>query len=918
MKLFLIGLLFTLPFLSAHAQTGKGDLSGMLVDSTGHPLEKASVSLLNAVDSSAESFVLTTEKGEFTIAGIKNGKYLLIISYLGYQPFVRSLDFTDDTHSFKLGKITLKSASVTLDAFTIEQAAPPLQIKGDTLEFNAGSFKTRPNAVVEELLKQIPGIQVEADGTITSEGETINQILVDGKPFFGNDPKIATKNLPADIIDKVQVYEKKSDQATFTGVDDGEGKKAINLKIKKDKKRGLFGKAEAGAGTEDRFAASANLFRFNNDQQISFVGGGNNTNQRNYTFRDVRRGGPSGSSDGNTTSWMGGVNYRDQWGDKVDVSGNYFYNYNRHKNIREQNTQYILPDTTYYKDQNQSGTSETMNHRLEMRIDYKIDSMNSVLFRPSMSYSTNSFDHSNTYQSNDLNKTPINAGGSYYSATTESPNFSGSLLWRHRFHKQGRTLSVSLRGGSDKNDAKGINRQQNTLYNAGIPTYDTIDQHFERNDDARNWGLRLAYTEPLSEDRSLELHIAHNASTSISEKNTYDQNPLNGKYDLKDSIYSNAFRNRYTNDQAGFNIQTRKESYDYTVGFNVRHNILDNYSISGDSSFNQQTYNYYPEARFNYTFSRTSRLRIDYQGSTTQPSIRQLQSVPDNTQSLRVLVGNPNLKPSFTHAINANYRNFNRETYRMFLTRLSFTTTANDIVNATAYQQGGKQVVHYENTNGNYALQGSVTAGFPIKESTNMLNTSTSFRYRRNASLIDDKKNYAGNLNLSEQLRFNYSYEELFDFRISGRVSYNKVRYTLQSSQNTDYFNYGGSLDFNINLPLHFTVQTDFRYSANTGLSRGYNQNIAMWNASVSKYLFKDQKGLLKFQALDLLHQQADISRNITAEYIQDVRTNVIPPYFMVSFTYFLNRFPGVEGDRRGSRRGFRSAPSSGGRSSWR
>ncbi len=896
MKLFLISLLCLLSFFSANAQKATGLISGTLTDSTGHPLQNASVSLLDAQDSSAQSFVLTSEKGDFKITGIQRGKYLLIISYLGYQTIVRSLAFTAEKDQFNLGKIIMKSASVALDEFTIEQMAPPLQIKGDTMEFNAGSFKTRPNAVVEELLKKIPGLQVSSDGTITSEGENIEQILVDGKPFFGSDPKIATKNLPANIIDKVQVYEKKSDQATFTGVDDGNSKKVINLKVKKDKKKGIFGKAEAGAGTADRFAAGVNLFKFNNDQQISLVSGGNNTNKRNFTFRDIRRGGPGGASSGNTTSWMGGINYRDQWGEKIDVSGNYFYNYNNRKSIREEKTQYILPDTTYYKNQNQNGTSETSNHRLDLRIDYQIDSMNSILFNPSISYSTNAYDHSNTYQSNDLEKNPINAGESYYAMSTTAPSFNGSLLFRHRFHKKGRTLSLQLDGGSDNNDATGINRQRNTIYKGDAPVYDTIDQHFERNNDQHNWGVRLAYTEPLSEDRTLALHLARRSNVNFSERDTYDQNPLNGKYELKDSIYSNAFRNKYRTSRAGFDVQTRKENYDYTIGFNVQQNNLDNYSVSGDSSFAQQTFNYFPEARFNYEFSDNSRLRFVYRGNTDQPSISQLQSVPDNTQSLTELIGNPNLKPSFTHSFRLNYRNFNRENYRMLFARLGFSTTANDIVNASVYQEGGKQIIHYENTSGNYNLNGSLAAGFPIKESTNMLNTHTSFSYRRNASFINNEKNYSRNLNLSEELSFNYSYKELLDFRVSGSAGYNKVRYSLQKAQNEDYFTYRGSLDFNINLPAHFTLQTDFNYSTNTGLSRGYNQNVAMWNAAVSKYVFKDQKGQIKLEAFDLLNQQVDISRDITAQYIRDVRTNVIPQYFMLSFTYFINKFPGQDG----------------------
>lgn len=907
MKTFLLCICSFFIFFSSNAQKVKGTLSGTVTDSTRQPLDKASIRLLHAADSTAAYSVLSSEKGTFKISDIAEGKYLLVISYLGYKQITRIMAFTEEKSDFDLGVISMKTTSLALSGITVEQAAPPVQLKGDTLEFNAGSFKTHPNAVVEELLKKIPGIQVDPDGTIKAEGETINQILVDGKPFFGDDPKIATKNLPADIIDKVQVFDKKSDQATFTGIDDGKEQKTINLKIKKDKKHGLFGKASAGAGTQNRFATDFNLFRFDGDQQISIIGSGNNTNQRNFSFRDIRRGGSGGGGmgNGNTTSWMGGINYRDDWGDKIKVTGDYFYNYNNNKTIREQKTQYILPDTSYYNNQNQNSNSKTINHRFNLRMDYQIDSMNSILFTPSISYSTNENSNISEYNSEDVNQQPINAGGQYYSASTQAPSLSGNLLYRKRFHKKGRTFSVNLNGGINNNDGHGINSQQTTIYKGNLPINDTIDQHFDRRDDQQSWGVRLSYTEPLSQYRFLEVHVAHNNSKSTSKKNTYNQNPLNGKYDLMDSIYSNTFRNIYNTNEAGLNIQTRKENYNYTLGFNVKENLLDNYSISGDSGLVQKTFNYYPEARFNYNFSRTQRLRVDYRGSTGQPSITQLQSVPDNTESLRKIIGNPDLKPSFTHNLRVSYRNFNRENYRMLFTNLSFSTTSNAIVNATDYEEGGKQIIHYENANGNYNLRGSVVAGFPIKEGTNMINSHTNISYNRNPGFINDEKNFSKSLTLSEGLSFNYSYKELLDFRVGGDVSYNKVNYSLQKSQNTNYFNYGGSLDFNINLPAHFMVQTNFRYSGNSGLSRGYNQTIAMWNASVSKYLFKDQKGMLKLEAFDLLNQQVNITRNITAEYIQDVRTNVIPQYFMLSFTYFLKKFPGHGGPGRGRPGGF-------------
>lgn len=930
MRILFIFTLCLLATIASSGQSAQGIIRGSVTDSKQQPLEKASVSLLQAKDSTAVLNVFTDNKGNFELSKIDEGSYLLLITYLGYQQIIKTIEITPEKKEFNLGHLTMKDKSVDLTGVTIKEVAPPVALKGDTMEFNAGSFQTRPNAVVEDLLKKIPGIQVDKDGNITAEGESVTDVLVDGKPFFGSDPKLATKNLPVDVIDKVQVFDKSSDQAAFTGINDGNTSKAINLTIKKDKKKGLFGRAEVGAATDDRFGTSASLFRFNNDQQISFIGSGNNTNNLGFTFNDIRsfygggggggggrRGGggpPVGSflggvstpgSNGITTAWMGGVNYRDQWGKKLSVSGNYFYNYTSNNINQEQDRQYILPDTSYYMNQHTLSLNKSINHRFNLRMEYQIDSMNSLIFTPSLTYTTNSYYTQNNYNAKDINQLPVYDGSSLYSNEASSPNISGNLLYRKKFNKQGRTLSVNVNGGYNTNNASGINHSLTNYYQKDRPYVDSVDQHFDQDNTGKNWGLRLSYTEPIMKDRILEVHVAHNNNLSESQKNTYNEDPANGKFDQLDSVYSNSFRNTFSTDQAGFNIQTNKLRYNYTVGMNVQQNSINSYSITGDSTFGQKTVNFYPEANFNYTFNKNQRLRFYYRGSTDQPSLSQLQPVPDNSDPLNKIIGNPDLKPSFTNSFRLNYRSFNMENYRMFFVNLNFSQVSNDIVSSsftntdTSAANFGKQTTQYVNASGGYRASGFVTAGLPIHDSKNMINSRTSVNYNKSISFINGEQNVTGNLNLSQGLDFNYAYKELLDFRLAGSVSYNNVNYSLQKNQNQKYFSYEGSLDFNINLPAHFMIQTQFDYTANSGLAAGYNQNTAMWNASVSKYIFKKQQGLIKLQAFDLLNQHVSITRNIEANYIEDVRTNVIPQYFMLSFTYFLNKFPGQNGGER-------------------
>jgi len=916
--------------LTVYAQSSGGLVKGRITDPGHKPLEKASVSLLEAADSSLVTAVFTTEQGDFELHNLKQDKYLLVISYLGYAQIQKSIGITADKNTFDLGTLVMKEKSVDLQAVTVKEIAPPVALKGDTMEFNAGSFQTRPNAVVEDLLKKIPGVQVDKDGNITAEGETVTQILVDGKPFFGTDPKLATKNLPVNVIDKVQVYDKLSDQASFTGIDDGNTSKAINLTIKKDKKKGLFGRASAGGGSDSRFETQLSLFRFNNDQQISLLGSGNNTNNLGFTFNDIRGGGGGGGGGrgggrggrgggggapggfmsivntpggtGVTTAWMGGINYRDQWSDKLSVTGNYFYNNTANNVIQQADRQYILPDTTYYNTQNSKALNNSTNQRFNLRMEYQIDSMNSIWFTPSISYTTNDYSTSSDYAAMDSKRAPVNDGHNVYNTSNTSPDLSGNLLYRRRFNKIGRTFSINLNGGYNTNDGSGVNNSITNYYDGSVLTSaDTIDQQFKQDNTGKSWGVRATYTEPLFSGYALELHVAHSSNLNLSNKYTYNENPVSGKFNVIDSTYTNAFRNTYQSNQAGFNIQGKKLRYNYTVGMNVQQNRQNSYSITGDSSVGQHSINYFPEAFFNYTFSKNQRLRFYYRGSTSQPSISQLQPVPDNSDPLNTKLGNPDLKTSFTNSFRLNYRSFNMTNYHMLFANLSFSTESNDIVNATTYNASGQQTQQYVNANGNYNANAFVTAGLPIHDSKNMVNSHTSINMSRNVSFINGDKNFTKSLNVTEGLSLNYALKELLDFRLAGSVNYNKANYSLQSSQNTNYFNYDASLDFNINLPAHFTIQTDFDYTANTGRAAGYNQNIAMWNASISKYIFSKQQGMLRFQAFDLLNQHTSVTRSVEANYIQDARTNVIPQYFMLSFTYFLNKFPG-NGDRRGYR----------------
>ncbi|PWV53926.1 TonB-dependent receptor [Chitinophaga sp. S165] len=935
-RITLIASIMLLFALSTQAQ--RGQIKGLLTDSSAtHPLGDATVALLNGRDSSLASTAFTDSKGAFSFTGVALGDYRVYITFLGYKPVFKSVTISAAQPNLDMGTIQLKGKGLMLNEVEIIQEVPPIVVKQDTLEFNAGSFKTRENSVVEDLLKKLPGVTVDKDGVITAQGETVKRVLVDGKPFFSDDPKLATKNLPADIIDKIQLIDRKSDQAQFTGIDDGNTEKAINITLKKDKKKGFFGRASAGYGDNDRFAVNTSLNAFRDNRQLSFLGSGNNVNNLGYTSNDVfnfsSNGGGGGggraggggrgaaqstisslggnNSTGITRNWNAGFNYNQDFGSKLKINGSYFINDTKTETNRTSSKQTFLTDTTYYYDQQSGSLTNNNNHRLNMRVEYQIDSMHSLIVTPSFSYSDGSTNSLNTYQSKDENKVQTIDGVSQNSSHAKSPNFNTTALFRKKFNKRGRSLSANFSFGYNTTDRQNFFKTTDTHLAA-----DQTDSAFtgynrmtQANNKGRNMGVRLTYTEPLMKDRFLELSYAWNNNYSDSRNLTFDSTG-SGKYDKPNDSLSNIFENTFTTQQAGINIRTQKLKYDYTFGLNVQFSSLLNDNISRKTLIDQHTVNFYPSAQFNYNFQRGKRLRFRYNGSTSQPTVTQLQPLPDLTSSLYVQQGNPDLKPSFSHSINAGYNVFNNTTFRGFFTNVNASFTSNKIVNANRVDTSGKQYTKPVNSNGAYNLSAFAVNTIPIKKLNTSVSLNTNLNYSRDVSFTGTKfdfntlrKSYTNNFGITQGVNFNYTFKELFDFSAGASVNYSGARYAIQPSNNTDYFNYAFSFDYNVNLPLGFIIGSDINYTLNAGRAEGYNVDVTMLNAFVSKSVFKDKRGLIKFTGYDLLHQNVSIGRNTGENYIEDVTNMVLQRYFMISFTYFINKFAGSGNNNNSDRR---------------
>ncbi|NLR59789.1 TonB-dependent receptor [Chitinophaga polysaccharea] len=934
-KLLQLLLILSLGILHAHAQSQQGKIKGQLTDSTSREaMPAATVVLLNAKDSSVASTSMTDTKGNFEITNISNGAYRLYVSFLGYKPVNKFIQINTDHQQLTLGNIPMVRKGVNLNTVEIVDEKPPIVVKKDTLEFNADAFKTRENAVVEDLLKKLPGVTVDKDGAITAQGETVTKVLVDGKPFFGSDPKLATKNLPANIIDKVQLIDKKSDQAQFTGIDDGQTEKTINITIKKDKKKGMFGRATAGYGTDDRFGVSLSLNRFRENQQLSLLGGGNNVNNMGYTQQDqmsfssagggggrgggrggggmrmmVQGLGGSSNNAGITRNWNTGLNFNQDFGKNLVVNGSYFFNDTKlnveQKTARQTFTVDSLKNpNTNYDNNNSSSLTDNSNNRFSARVEYTIDSLHSLIFSPTYSL-TNGNSYSvtqNVSLLNNLNDT-INKGITYNDGQGNNQNIGGSLLFRKKFKKTGRTLSANFNYSNSNNQQQNFNKSSITYFNPDSVV--TFNQRNDINTDSWNEGVNVTYTEPVGKDRYVEANYGITKYNSKSTKYTYDYDEGKGDYNIMNDSLSNAFTNNTVNQQAGLSLRTNKLKYDYSFGLNVLFNDLDNMTHSfrtgKDSLIRQHTVNFAPQASFNYMFAKNKRLRINYNGSTQQPSVQQLAPVPDNSNPLYVQLGNPDLKPTFNNSLNVNYNQFNNITFRGMFASLSGSYAVNRIINATTLDpKTGKQTVKPINVNGYFNIRGMVHNSIPLSKTPGQnLNTGTTVSYSRDVIASNNVISYTNTLQLSQSANVNYMYKELFDVSLGGSVNYNATSYTQKTAStlsDTRYLDYNINTDFNINLPLGFMIGTDVTCTMSRGRQAGYNLTSTMWNANVSKYVFPKKQGMIKVQGFDLLRQYISVSRSVSDNYIQDTQSNVLQQYFMISFTYFLNKFGGNNG----------------------
>ncbi|MDD2475819.1 MAG: outer membrane beta-barrel protein [Dysgonamonadaceae bacterium] len=906
-KLFIIlsaSLIFSF-FANAQSSSESGSISGKLIDDISkEPISEANIRILAQKDSTYITGKASGKDGSFSIP-IKNGNYIVHVSYVGYAEVYKDAEVSNSSSNVRLGTISMQDDNLLLDEATVTAKAVEIVVRGDTIEYNADSYKVTESAVIEDLLKKMPGVEIDKDGKITVNGRDIKKILVDGKEFFSDDPKVASKNLPAKMVDKLQVLERRTDMSMMTGFDDGDEETVINLTVKPGMKEGVFGNAFAGYGSQDRYEANAMVNYMREGDQLTFLGGLNNTN--NAGFSDLasamfgsmgggRRGrGGWGGSSGITKSASGGLNFSKEFSEKLTLGGNVRYGDTDTDNISKVYTQNLLSSgNTFERETNQSN-NYSQNINMDFRMEWTPDTLTKFIFRPNASFYNNNRTETGEFSTINAETDTINYGNSDYYSEGTGKNIGGTLEGSRQLGKNGRVISFSIGGGISDSENTGTNLS-NTFYSTRPD--DIINQRFTNTNSSHNMRAYASYVEPLGNNNFLQLAYNYRFNYSESDKDTRTKDD-NNQYTILDTTYSKRLENNFYNQNVELNFRSSREKYNYMFGVSMQPSKSASQTFIGDSlinDFTQNVINFAPMAQFNYMWSRQNNLRINYNGSTNQPSVTQLSSVVDVSDPLNISYGNPNLKPAFNHNMRIRYRMFDPEKNRsyMFMTNAGFSV--NDIVSyRITDKETGKKESTYENVNGNWNANARFMTNQPLGNIKFTAFSMTFVSYNNSNGFSNGEKNTSKRLNLGETLGVNYR-SDLFDLSARGNVSYSKVDNTLPGQQNQEYFNYGGGAQTTIYLPFDFLIESDINYSTNSGYADGFEQKELLWNAALSKQLFKQKNGTIRFKIYDILKQKSDISRSVTSNYIRDTTTNTLTSYFMFHFVYRFNIFKGGRG----------------------
>lgn len=931
-----LALLLTLLAVSVSTSIA-ANITGIVKDlDTKEPLLEAAVKLVTANDSSFVAGTTTDIDGKFSLTGVKAGKYLLTVSYIGYADLEKPV--TVGSSNLRLGVLSLKEASHMLGEVSVVAVKTPIKVMEDTVEYNADSYHTQPNAVVEDLLKRLPGVEVGTDGSITANGKTISKFLVNGKEFFSDDPQVASKNLPANLVDKLQVVDRKSDMARLTGVDDGEDETVINLTFKKGMDQGWFGTAEGGYGTDDRYMGSFNVNRFWNGNQITLLGNFNNTNQIGFTDSNGSRFRRFGGNNGITESRALGLNFNVGKEEIIRVGGDIMWSNTDAKTITKQERQYLFEDYSTYSKIDKAVRDRGNNFRGDFRVLWKPDSFNTLEFRPNFSLNFNKSNDNEvtSYFNSSMDKVSDNTARSY--SKGDSYEFGGRLIYSHNFKRhRGRSFSISgqYRYSNVTETGTSINDFIRYIMEEDPDNTEDSSELLNQYSDNHTWSNRVmgqfTWTEPLgnvANGNFLTFSYRMNYRWNNADKLVYDI-PDDYEYDIMPPVilnpdgtftteepnpdYSNRYRNNSFNQNIRLGYKKVTKNANMEVGLALVPQMTKSiYLDNSAKNIDRWVWNYSPFLRYRYKFGKRSSIQLNYRGNSSQPSMAQLQPVADISNPTNIIQGNPNLDPSFSHSINIRFQDFNMDSQRSLMLMGDFQITQNSIISKSTYSDDGKRQTTYVNVNGVWNGRLMNMFSMPLRNKKWSVSNHVFVNANHNIGFNNGLRNTSLSFRINESPGITFRPDH-FELELRPRYSVQTTHNSVQKNANQTVHSYGGRFDGTYYTPWGLTLQSDINYSATSGYAAGYDTRTWMWNATISQQFLRNKALTLSVKAYDLLNQRKNIRRNVTANYIDDTRYNALTRYFMVTLSYRFNTFgkgnepsaPGGDFMRRGPGRGF-------------
>jgi len=902
MKRYLLYFLL-LSAISSFSQ--KLSVSGNIQDTAAKaPLPNAIVMAIKLMDSTLVGFTRSDENGFFKLKPIPIDTYQVIISHPKFADQGYFIFGDKKNLEYDFGKIILQPKNVTLDEVTIFAFKDPVYYKGDTLVYTADSFKTKANATVEDLLKKLPGLKVDANGKITSQGKAVDKVLVDGDEFFGGDPTIATKNLAASSIESVQVYEKKSDDVANSSTGE-ETQKILNLKLKDEAKKGYFGKISGASDFQKFYEGEVLGNYFKKKLKISVFGLGTNTPNSSFGWDDVFKYGLNNEFDRQETEDGGwymtsynsqpqgipqtiksGFYYTDKLSKNTKLNINYSYNSSEVVSKTTKNAQYFLTDTSYTSSNVTKAVQKNEAHAINIGLEQKIDSLTDFTLNSKIKLLNNK--SSNLDETDFLSSDNIKTRNTSINNTSSGDGYdvTNNLKVLKRFMKKDRLLTLTYTNTFSKNSSNGILKTDNYSYADSSEFLTSVNQKKTSENNNQSHLAGVAFIEPITKKIKIEASYDFMYYNSKQDKKAY--NNIGGEYNVIDSTLTNDFENVKQINRAGLKFIYEVKKMRFTMGTKARNVYVNNNNIFRNQRITQNFNNILPFSTLRYKFSDNQSMEIRYTTSSQNPTISQLQPVKDNSNPNFINIGNPNLLPTFSHGVSLNYNSWKSVSGKYTWLGANYNLTNNDIINSTTYDSIGRTVAQAVNVNGNYNFNGYIGTSLPFFSKKLEVNPSGDFFYSSNKSYINSLENTTRDFRSTARLDLRVNFEK-FNAGISGYYSYNSAYSTLNTTSSTPYSSQGLSGNISAKLPKNFLLESDANYTINSKRSNGYNINYLVWNASLSKTFFKKENFILGLYAYDMLNQNISVDRDISSNVITDIKTNIISRYFLLKATFKFN-----------------------------